>query len=86
MMYQMKKNDLLSLIENLRLIRQKSGESIAFLEHLMQLHQPQETEGQNNYDPDAYLTQWINDMAAIPRSPHRETVICNFVIGGDRNA
>ena len=36
-MYQMKEDEVESLLQTLRQIRQESGEMIAFLEHLMQL-------------------------------------------------
>lgn len=85
-MYQIRNEDLLLLLENMRQIRQRAGETIAFLEHLMELQQPQKKECQVDYDPDAYLAQWINETDMVPRSQYAETIRGDFVIGGDRNA
>lgn len=56
-MYHITKEDAVKLLYKLRLIRQSSGEAIAFLEHMFQL-QNKET-GIDAYDPDEYLEQWI---------------------------
>ena len=52
-MYNITKDEALSLLQKLRQIRQKSGEAIAFLEHMIQL----QGEHQNEYiyNPDDYL-------------------------------
>ena len=53
-MYQMKEDEVESLLQTLRQIRQKSGEMIAFLEHLMQL-QKKDVSIKDSYNPDDYL-------------------------------
>ena len=53
-MYQIKKEEAASLLEKMRLIRQASGEMIAFLEHLTKLQQEQPLKPVG-YNPDAYL-------------------------------
>ena len=85
-MHQIKKEELLLLIETLQQIRQKAGETIALLERLVQLQQPNNAEHQVDYDPDAYLSQWISDLDMPPDFGCEEGVVKNFMIGGDRNA
>lgn len=62
-MYQIKEDEVQSLLFKLRQIRQASGEAIAMLEHMRQLqslgHDAEE------YDPDDYLERWI-PHAPIP--------------------
>ena len=53
-MYNIAKDEALSLLQKMRQIRQKSGEVIAFLEHMMQL-QDKSTLRQLPYNPDDYL-------------------------------
>lgn len=55
-MYNITKDEALSLLQNLRQIRQKSGEMIAFLEHMMQL-QDQTPLRELSYNPDDYLEE-----------------------------
>ena len=56
-MYQMKEDEVQSLLCKLQQIRQASGEAIAMLEHMRQLqslgHDAEE------YDPDDYLERWF---------------------------
>lgn len=53
-MYHITRDEVMSLLQNLRQIRQKSGEMIAFLEHMMEL-QGDQTLKPVNYNPDDYL-------------------------------
>ena len=53
-MYQMKEDEVLSLLQTLRQIRQKSGELIALLEHITQL-QNKDVSTNDIYNPDDYL-------------------------------
>lgn len=53
-MYQMKEDEVMSLLQTLRQIKQKSGEMIAFLEHLAQL-QKKDVSTKDGYNPDDYL-------------------------------
>ena len=85
-MHQINKEELLSLIETLRQIRQKTEETIALLECLVQLQQPHNDERQVDYDPDAYLSEWINETSVTPHLQCEEGVAGNFMNGGDRNA
>jgi dTDP-4-dehydrorhamnose reductase len=55
-MYHITKDEVLSWLENMRQIRKKTGEMIAFLEHMMQL---QDNTKSDDYDPDDYLKSWI---------------------------
>ena len=53
-MYQIKEDEVESLLQSLRQIRQKSGEMIASLEHLMQLQKKDDSQ-KDDYNPDDYL-------------------------------
>ena len=55
-MYDITSEEVKSLLEKLRNIRKKSGEMIAFLEHMMQL---QDNTKSDDYDPDDYLKSWV---------------------------
>ena len=55
-MYNIKKEELSSLLQKMRQIRQTFGEMIAFLEHLMQM-QGDPALKPVNYNPDDYLEQ-----------------------------
>ena len=55
-MYDITPEEVKSLLEKLRNIRKKSGEMIAFLEHMMQL---QDNTKSDDYDPDDYLKSWV---------------------------
>ena len=67
-MYQIKKDEVHSLLQKLRQIRQASGEAISMLEHMMQL-QSSNREFEC-YDPDDYLEQWLcpNTVITPPKS------------------
>lgn len=68
-MYQLKKEELLSLLENMRQIRQKAGEMISFLEHMMQL-QPISPLRELPYNPDDYLENTAYDeLDQVQQSP-----------------
>lgn len=53
-MYNITKEEALKMIECMRQIRQKSGEFISFMEHLMQLQENTYLR-EVSYDPDDYL-------------------------------
>lgn len=63
-MYQMKEDEVLSLLQTLRQIRQKSGELIALLEHIAQL-QNKDVSAKEIYNPDDYL-----ELIGKHQSPH----------------
>ena len=81
-MYQIKKEEVLLLIENMRQIRQKAGEIIALLEHLLQLQQLEQNSERTEYDPDDYLSQWINGMAMLSHSQYADS----YVMEGEDHA
>lgn len=55
-MYNITKDEALSLLQKMRQIRQTAGEMIAFLEHMMQL-QDKSTLRELPYNPDDYLEE-----------------------------
>ena len=57
-MYNISKDEVLSLLKKMRQIRQASGEMISFLEHLMQLQGEERQSDDEPSDPDAYLLSW----------------------------
>ena len=58
-MYQISPTEVQTLLQKLRIIRQVSGEAIAFLEHLEQL-QGSKDSNKLCYDPDDYLSRYAN--------------------------
>lgn len=67
-MYQIKEEEIQSLLRKLRQIRQASDEAISMLEHIMQLQSSDRDF--ECYDPDDYLEQWLcpNTMITPPKS------------------
>ena len=69
-MYQIKEDEVQSLLCKLRQIRQASGEVIAMLEHMRQLqslgHDVEE------YDPDDYLERWFTPTPITARRQREE--------------
>ena len=57
-MYNITKDEALSLLQKMRQIRQATGEMIAFLEHMMQLQGEERKSDDEPSDPDAYLHSW----------------------------
>ena len=57
-MYNITKDEALSLLQKMRQIRQASGEMVSFLEHLMQLQGEERKSDDEPSDPDAYLHSW----------------------------
>ena len=57
-MYNITKDEALSLLQKMRQIRQASGEMISFLEHMMQLQDEERKSDDEPSDPDAYLHSW----------------------------
>lgn len=53
-MYNITKDEALSLLQKMRQIRQTAGEMISFLEHMMQLQEKTYLR-EVSYNPDAYL-------------------------------
>lgn len=78
-------NDILFLLEIVRQIHQKTGELSVFLERLLQDKQVCSLPGED-YDPDAYLTQWTDEANRIASSQKKEIPTENSSTGGDRYA
>ena len=67
-MYHITKVEVLSWLENMRQIRKKTGEMIAFLEHMMQMQQDSALR-EVSYNPDAYLEDdWDAKFERIHRA------------------
>ncbi len=82
-MPQLNQQELLLLLETVRQIHQKTGELTVFLERMVQESKPQDSIPREDYDPDAYLTQWTDEANRIVSSQKKEVPSENVVIGGD---
>lgn len=82
-MHQLNQQELLLLLETVRQIHQKTGELTVFLERMLQESKPQDSTPEENYDPDAYLTQWINESNYIVSSQKQEVLSEDVATGGD---
>lgn len=82
-MPQLNQQKLLLLLETVRQIHQKTGELTVFLERMVQESKPQDSIPREDYDPDAYLTQWTDEANRIVSSQKKEVPSENVVIGGD---
>ena len=80
-MHQSNQQELLFLLETVRQIHQKTGELTVFLERMFQESKPQDSTPREDYDPDAYLTQWINE--ANLSSQKKEVPSEDVATGGD---
>lgn len=80
-MHQSNQRELLFLLETVRQIHQKTGELTVFLERMLQESKPQDSTPGEDYDPDAYLTQWINE--ANLSSQKKEVLSEDVATGGD---
>lgn len=54
-MVQMKNEEVQSLLQKLRQIRQASGEALSLVEHSIQLSRSEDSLGFSRYNPDEYL-------------------------------
>lgn len=85
-MHQSNQQELLVLLETVRQIHQKTGELTVFLERMLQESKPQYSTPGEDYDPDAYLTQWTDKANRIVSSQKKKISTENSSAGGYRYA
>lgn len=82
-MHQSNQRELLFLLETVRQIHQKTGELTVFLERMLQESKPQDSTPGEDYDPDAYLTQWTDEANRIVSSQKKKISTEKSSTGGD---